>query len=90
MTHEEMLLNLLAVLHKDGGHYTSAVGLEKAYQDALTVASYYTYRIEQERAMSQKATQNYHSLIGELLTVHDKLPDRIKVLADNAMCSEGL
>lgn len=32
--HEKLLLNLLAVIHRDGGHYVAEHGLEKAYVDA--------------------------------------------------------
>jgi hypothetical protein len=90
MTDGEMLLNLLAVIHGDGGHYVKAVGLDKAYEDALNVSAYYTYRIEKEQAMHRLTTVDYHRLIGELCVVRDKLPDRINVLVDNAICSEGL
>ena len=31
---EEMLGNLLAVIHRDGGHYTAEHGMEKSYEDA--------------------------------------------------------
>ena len=31
---ENMLHDLLAVLHRDGGHYTAEVGLEKSIHDA--------------------------------------------------------
>lgn len=34
-----MLGNLLAVLHRDGGHRVQSVGLEKAYEEAMRIAS---------------------------------------------------
>lgn len=33
--HRTMLCNLLAVIHRDGGHYTGKHGLQKSYEDAL-------------------------------------------------------
>lgn len=38
----EMLLNLLAVIHRDGGHHVEEVGLEQACEDAQ--AEYYRLR----------------------------------------------
>ena len=38
-TATEMLRDLLAVLHRDGGHYTSRYGLHKSWQDAMQKAS---------------------------------------------------
>lgn len=32
-----MLMNLLAVIHRDGGHYVSEHGFEKATEDAMNV-----------------------------------------------------
>lgn len=32
--HEAMLLELLAIIHRDGGQYTKIVGLEGSYKDA--------------------------------------------------------
>lgn len=34
-----MLLDLLAVLHRDGGHYTEEHGLYQSWQDAMKKAS---------------------------------------------------
>lgn len=31
---EQMLLNLLAVVHRDGGHYTEKFGIHKSVHDA--------------------------------------------------------
>ena len=39
MNFEEMLHNLLATIHRDGGHYTEAHGLEKSYCDAMAVSA---------------------------------------------------
>lgn len=33
-TERQILLNLLARIHRDGGHYTETHGLEKSAQDA--------------------------------------------------------
>jgi hypothetical protein len=41
-----MLRNLLAVIHRDGGHYVEAHGLDKALEDAETV--YYELRLQVE------------------------------------------
>ena len=42
MTKEEYnLRNLLAIIHRDGGHYTSEHGLEKATEDAIIIISGY-------------------------------------------------
>ncbi|CAB4173791.1 hypothetical protein UFOVP1138_21 [uncultured Caudovirales phage] len=37
MTHpkaQEMLLSLLAIIHRDGGHHTGDVGIEQSVNDA--------------------------------------------------------
>lgn len=85
-----LLLNLLARIHKDGGHYTKAVGIAKSAEEADTVVAYFQYKIDNARALHGQTTHAYHSLIGELAAQHDKLPDRIKVLTDEAICQEGL
>lgn len=36
--YETLLLDLLAVLHRDGGHYVGEHGLRKAYNDAIDKA----------------------------------------------------
>lgn len=36
---ERMLNELLAVIHRDGGHYQSEHGLQKAYKDAKLISS---------------------------------------------------
>ena len=33
--YKEVLLNVLAVIHRDGGHYVDAHGVEKAVSDAV-------------------------------------------------------
>jgi len=33
------LFNLLAVLHRDGGHYTETHGVDKSVKDAMKLAS---------------------------------------------------
>ena len=33
------LMDLLAVLHRDGGHYTQKHGLQKSWEDAMKLAS---------------------------------------------------
>lgn len=35
--HTEILLNLLAVIHRDGGHYTQLTGLETSAIDAFRI-----------------------------------------------------
>lgn len=35
MTPEQMLRDLLAVIHRDGGHYTEEHGLQKSFDDAI-------------------------------------------------------
>jgi hypothetical protein len=37
MNCEQLLLNLLAVIHRDGGHHTSEVGVEQSVEDAYNV-----------------------------------------------------
>ena len=34
---EKMLKNLLAVLHRDGGHYTKQHGIKKSVKDAISI-----------------------------------------------------
>lgn len=35
--HKGLLLNLLAVIHRDGGHYTELAGLETSVVDAFRI-----------------------------------------------------
>lgn len=37
--YKQMLLNLLARIHRDGGHYTMKHGLEKSVEDAHKVVA---------------------------------------------------
>ena len=37
--YKRKLLDILAVTHRDGGHYTSLVGVEKSVDDAMTIIS---------------------------------------------------
>jgi len=49
INHESLLLNLLARIHRDGGHYTQEYGIEKSVQDAdLKVAEAYSKILELE------------------------------------------
>ena len=45
-----MLLDLLAIIHRDGGQYVDTHGLEKAWQDAITLTA--ELRAENERLKS--------------------------------------
>ena len=44
---KDLLSNLLAVIHSDGGHYQAEHGTEKAVKDAIE--KYYTLRSENDR-----------------------------------------
>ena len=35
----DLLINLLAVIHRDGGHYTAKHGINKSVADAMTIVS---------------------------------------------------
>ena len=37
--HESLLRNLLAIIHRDGGHYTERHGLVKSFQDAMALSA---------------------------------------------------
>ena len=37
--HKRHLLNLLAIIHRDGGHYVAEHGLDKAVQDAMEIVA---------------------------------------------------
>ncbi len=37
--HESLLKDLLAVIHRDGGHYTERHGLAKSVQDAMALSA---------------------------------------------------
>ena len=37
--HKRHLLNLLAIIHRDGGHYVAEHGLDKAVQDAMKIVA---------------------------------------------------
>jgi hypothetical protein len=36
---DHMLRELLAVIHRDGGHYTADVGLEQSFADAVMIVT---------------------------------------------------
>jgi len=40
MTAEELLKNLLAIIHRDGGHYVAEHGLEEATDDAIAIVGF--------------------------------------------------
>lgn len=45
---ESMLLDLLAIIHRDGGHYTGEHGLEKSWEDAIQLSSERINRSEEQ------------------------------------------
>ena len=45
-TPEDLLKDLLAVIHRDGGHHTTAVGLEQSVNDAMHAVVSWRERIE--------------------------------------------
>jgi len=47
-TKEDLLGNLLAILHRDGGHHEGEVGTEQAVKDAMKI--YYQLRAELDEA----------------------------------------
>lgn len=44
---QDKLMNLLAVIHRDGGHYVSRHGLDRACKDAEAVSVYRVARVEE-------------------------------------------
>ena len=52
------LLNLLAVIHRDGGHHTDAMGIEQSVQDAKKVSVERIAALEREK-MLREAAQSY-------------------------------
>ena len=38
---QSYLLNLLAVIHRDGGHYTEKHGINKSVKDAMLIVSHF-------------------------------------------------
>jgi hypothetical protein len=49
--------NLLAVIHKDGGHYLEAHGWEKACEDAILEVYSMRQEISELRAMAEQAQE---------------------------------
>jgi len=47
MTSETMLKNLLAILHRDGGHYTVEHGVEKSYDDGKKILYCLKFQLEE-------------------------------------------
>ena len=39
MQNSRSLLNLLAIIHRDGGHYTEEHGIEKSVKDAMLIVA---------------------------------------------------
>lgn len=62
-TNTERLKNLLAVIHRDGGHYVLNHGLEKACKDAETKVSYLIHEkrepTKEELLMGEKDERDY-------------------------------
>jgi len=46
MTKDDMLLTLLAIIHRDGGHYTSEKGLDKSFTDAVEKLNKYLEHVQ--------------------------------------------
>jgi hypothetical protein len=69
---EEALGNLLAVIHRDGGHYLSDHGIEKATRDAADIVVACRTEIERLRehlkiVARYKAFRNPMTLVDEVL-----------------------
>ena len=45
-THKELLLNLLATIHRDGGHYVDDHGVEKATEDAMKKVVAWIHKVQ--------------------------------------------
>lgn len=45
MDYKQLLIDLLCVVHRDGGHYIAEHGLQRAYDDGIEVVlTYYHYK----------------------------------------------
>lgn len=55
---QDDLLNLLAIIHRDGGHYTNKHGLKKSVEDAKTIVSAAVQSQDQQPQTAEKYLQN--------------------------------
>jgi hypothetical protein len=54
--YQRLLLNLLAVIHGDGGHYVDKHGIYKAQEDAMTIVG--NWKVFKERIDGLKGNRN--------------------------------
>lgn len=70
--------NLLAVMHRDGGHYISEHGFEKACKDAEKIRHSYVEKIDKTREVMKKVLRDLpwgSSSRGELVDVIKEIGD---------------
>lgn len=76
--------NLLAVIHRDGGHYQAEHGDERAYRDGLAAASATLGALDEARAQLVKAVEILSDAVrsGAVCTVthRDRIGDFLKSL----------
>lgn len=57
--YEHMLNNLLAVIHRDGGHYTGKHGVQKSAEDAMKIVAE-MYADKEAASESNRRTAREH------------------------------
>lgn len=62
---QSILLNLLAVIHQDGGHYSSEYGIDKSAKDAMQLSADRIGRVEALEGL----------LRGIVVEIHDTLQE---------------
>jgi hypothetical protein len=57
---EDKLLNLLAIIHRDGGHYTDEHGVDKSIEEAENLLTKYYLPVVQEMEVDKWLEENYY------------------------------
>lgn len=59
-TAEEHLGNLLAYIHRDGGHYQDKYGTDKAVEDAIQIVAKNNALMDENKLLKEDAKYWYH------------------------------
>jgi hypothetical protein len=85
MTSLPSLSDLLAIIHRDGGHYEAEHGTQRAFEDAVRIVHSYRIQIEEEASRSwfsrlfqrrRRQRTEADEVLG-WMTMNDRIHDRI-------------
>jgi hypothetical protein len=90
-----LLLNLLARIHRDGGHYTSEHGLDKSTEDAEKIVVGMNALLSSDAGRDYIPRESVKPLVEALESAHASLAYAIVMQGDHfdlsrSLCSEAL